>query len=99
VVTDDKMIYFRSNRKGGQVDSYRKASNGAGTEELLLERRVPESVSPDGKLLLYNRSGEKTAQDIWVLPLTPAGEKVESRVFLQARLAKPRANSLRMASG
>ena len=91
---DGSTLYFSSNRKGA-FDLFRKASNGAGTEELLLAdsaNKTPTSVSPDGKLLLYGRSGEKTLNDLWVLPLTPAqgGGKPEPRVFLQTPFAEQR---------
>jgi eukaryotic-like serine/threonine-protein kinase len=84
---DGNTLYFRTNRKIA-FDLFRKASNGTGTEELLLEdsvNKAPGSVSPDGKLLLYNRNAEKTLNDLWVLPLTQAqgGGKPEPQVFLQ----------------
>jgi Tol biopolymer transport system component len=83
---DGKTIYFASDRRHpGSSDLFRKASNGAGAEELVLgdsATKAPASVSPDGKLLLYGRRGEKTGNDMWVLPLTPGG-KPEPRVFLE----------------
>jgi Tol biopolymer transport system component len=71
-----------------QMDLFRKASNGAGAEELLLHdafEKISRSVSPDGKLLLYIRVGGKTGRDLWVLPLTPSqtGGQPEPRPFLQ----------------
>jgi serine/threonine protein kinase len=61
---DGKKIYFRSARKGvGGL--FRKDSNGAGAEELVLSDAVsksPDSVSPDGKLLLYGKAGEKASR-------------------------------------
>jgi serine/threonine protein kinase len=85
---DGSTLYFRSNRRG-KDDLFRKASNGAGDEELLFgdpANKFPSSVSPDGKLLLYSRTGEKTRLDLWALPLTavPAGGKPEPRVLLRA---------------
>jgi len=56
------------------ADLYRKASSGAGAEELLYADKLgksPKSWSPDGKFLLYTvNAGPKTGFDNWVLPLT-----------------------------
>ncbi len=85
---DGKTLYFVSARGKGNFNVYRKASNGTGAEELLLEDAVdksPTSFSPDGRLLLYSRNDPKTSSDIWILPLTQeaGGAKPEPRVFLQ----------------
>jgi eukaryotic-like serine/threonine-protein kinase len=84
---DGNTIYFGSSRRG-PVDLFRKASNGAAAEELALadpENKWPNSVSPDGQLLLYHSSSKKNRDDLWVLPLAPArsGGKPEPRVFVQ----------------
>lgn len=68
---DGGTVFFTSNRKG-HFDLYRKASSGAGSEELLVESnldKTPTSISPDGRFLLYHSVDPKTKQDIWVLPL------------------------------
>jgi eukaryotic-like serine/threonine-protein kinase len=71
-----RTIVFSSNRKG-HFDLYRKASNGAGSEELLYAdglNKYATSWSPDGKFLLYYggaRTG--TGTNIWVLP-APLGK-------------------------
>ena len=69
---DGSQIIFASGRKGrGHMDLYRKASSGAGTDEVLLEDdavKFPDSWSPDGKFILYLVSGTKT--DLFVLPLS-----------------------------
>jgi eukaryotic-like serine/threonine-protein kinase len=83
---DGSTLYFESSRRGAP-DLFRKTSNGAGAEELLLGdaiAKIPTSASPDGKLLLFERRGEQTGTDLWVLPLTPgpSGGKPEPRVFL-----------------
>ena len=68
---DGGTIFFTSNRKG-HFDLYRKASSGAGSEELLLESNLDKtatSISPDGRFLLYHTVDPKTKQDLWVLPL------------------------------
>jgi eukaryotic-like serine/threonine-protein kinase len=84
---DGNLLYFASNRHG-RFDIYRKAVNGATSEELLLghsaEFKFPNSVSPDGKLLLYAGTAQQTTFDMWVLPLThEKQQKVESQLFLQ----------------
>ena len=68
---DGASIFFTSNRKG-HFDLYRKASSGAGSEELLVESsldKTPTSISPDGRFLLYHAIDPKTKADVWVLPL------------------------------
>jgi Tol biopolymer transport system component len=68
---DGGTIVFNSNR-AGHFDLYRKASNGTGSDELLLGSnldKVPTSFSPDGRLLLYNVADPKTKGDVWVLPV------------------------------
>jgi serine/threonine protein kinase/Tol biopolymer transport system component len=68
---DGGTIFFTSNRKG-HFDLYRKASSGAGSEELLVESNLDKtatSISPDGRFLLYHAVDPKTKADLWVLPL------------------------------
>jgi dipeptidyl aminopeptidase/acylaminoacyl peptidase len=68
---DGGSIVFNSNRKG-HFDLYRKASSGAGSDELLVESdlyKTPTSFSPDGRVLLYNVTDPKTKGDVWVLTL------------------------------
>ena len=67
---DGTMLYFSSNPNGGPYKIFRKPSNGTGKVEPVLEDSesvFPSGVSPDGKLLLYQRSGR-----VWLLPLTGA---------------------------
>jgi Tol biopolymer transport system component len=80
---DGTRIVFSSNRKG-RLDLYQKRSNGAGSEEPLLETPLakgPSAWSPDGRFLLYQTQGLKTGLDIWVLPLD--GER-KPFVFVQS---------------
>ena len=68
---DGNRIVFDSNRKGRR-DLYIKASNGAGSEELLLETEQDKTAtdwSRDGRFLLYNSLDPQTSRDIWVLPM------------------------------
>jgi serine/threonine-protein kinase len=67
---DGGQVYFASDRKGVPA-IYRKASDGSGEAEPVLEldrTSVPTSISPDGRLLAYNHfpSG---GPDVWILPL------------------------------
>ncbi|MEO5925130.1 MAG: protein kinase [Bryobacteraceae bacterium] len=57
---DSKNVIFNSTRKG-HYDLYRKSADGSGAEELLYAddtEKVPVSLSPDGKFLLYFTGGE-----------------------------------------
>jgi len=68
---DGKYVVFASNRTG-RYELYRKTANGAGEDELLLQTdqdKFPTSWSRDGRFLLYNSIDQKTARDIWVLPM------------------------------
>ena len=58
--------------RGAKWGLYAKPANGAGSEERLIESDaavVATSWSPDGRYLVYSAVGEKTATDIWLLPL------------------------------
>ncbi|MCI0389300.1 MAG: winged helix-turn-helix domain-containing protein [Acidobacteria bacterium] len=69
---DGSRIVYCSNRKG-IFDLYQRASNGAGTEDVLLESNLtkyPTSWSRDGRFIIYYTSGDpKTRADLWVLPM------------------------------
>jgi Tol biopolymer transport system component len=68
---DGNRIAFDSNRKGHR-DLYLKPSNGASSEELLLESAQDKGVedwSRDGHFLLYHSIDPQTLYDIWVLPM------------------------------
>jgi len=83
---DSATVYFRSGRVDN-IQIYRKPWNSDGAEELLLSdgtSKTPDCVSADGKFMLFDRVGEKTKTDIWILPLAEHfGAKPEPRVFLQ----------------
>ena len=82
---DGKWVYFASNR-GGSYALFRKASDGVGAEELVFSDGSGSSagsITPDGKLMLYQRASAGNV-DIFVLPLTaPPGGKIEPYAFLQ----------------
>lgn len=60
----------------GRINIYRKAANGMGQAELLLEgtdksmQNWPNDLSPDGKLLLYSVGDQVGVAQLWELPLT-----------------------------
>jgi len=58
--------------RSGRNGLYRKASNGAGAEVVLLEpdgRRDLSDWSRDGRFLLFSQIESRTKSDLWVLPL------------------------------
>lgn len=72
---DSTKIVYGAQREGA-VDLYLKSSSGGGAEEALLKsktRKLPTDWSRDGRFLLYEDVDDKTARDIWVLPM--AGER------------------------
>jgi serine/threonine protein kinase len=69
---DGSRIVFGS-RRNGRWGLYSKASNGLGSEELLVESdalKTPMSWSADGKFVLYSVQDPKTLADVWALPLS-----------------------------
>jgi Tol biopolymer transport system component len=65
---DGTRIFFGS-RRNGLWGIYRKASDGSGTEELLIESEVlktPMDSTPDGGSIIYWTA---TTPNLWVLPL------------------------------
>jgi hypothetical protein len=82
-------VVFSSTRKG-HMDLYRHSSDGTGAEELLYADnldKTPDSISPDGKFLLYHAADPKTSLDLWVLPLTPPGSESGRKPFPFAQTA------------
>jgi eukaryotic-like serine/threonine-protein kinase len=68
---DGNRIAFSSN-KYGPTDLFQKASNGAGSAELLFKStnlKAPNDWSPNGQTIVYNEFDPKTNSDLWVLPL------------------------------
>ncbi|HEY6345884.1 MAG TPA: hypothetical protein VIY49_30725 [Bryobacteraceae bacterium] len=86
---DGSVLYFNSAQKG-VLDLFRKVSNGAANEELVFADHANKrwtSISPDGRLLLYDSFGEKPEGDIWVMS-SASGGKSEPRIFLQTPSSK-----------
>jgi Tol biopolymer transport system component len=68
---DGKDICWTSDRGTG-YQVFRKAASGTGEEELLASSDAlisPDSWSPDGKSILFDKYSTETKQDLWVLPL------------------------------
>jgi serine/threonine protein kinase len=68
---DGKVIAF-SGLRNGKWGLYRKAADGAGTEELLYESEtpvIPMTWSPDGGTLVFVNLHPQTNHDLWSLPL------------------------------
>jgi eukaryotic-like serine/threonine-protein kinase len=68
---DGTHIVFAANR-AGSFDLFRKASSGAGQEEVLLASGNDKYVSDwsrDGRFIAYYTPGTKGDFDLWILPL------------------------------
>jgi len=85
----NKVLFCRLRGGKAKAGIYEKASNGAGTDELLLApdssdvQVWPNDWSRDGHFILYSRGddpGLRSLADLWVLPLT--GER-KPRLFLR----------------
>ncbi len=67
---DGKNIAFTSNRNG-QMDLYIKPADSSAEEKLLLktdEYKIIQRWTKDGRFLLFDSTGPKTAPDVWALP-------------------------------
>jgi eukaryotic-like serine/threonine-protein kinase len=68
---DGSAVVFYSNRKNGFPQMYRKAANGAGSDESILDSITqdrPDDWSPDGKFIVFEPNVSVNA--LWVLPLS-----------------------------
>ena len=88
---DGTTILFGALQGKARTGIYRKPSNGAGGEELLLPSEkfdtpiFPTSWSRDGRFILYSRGVLTLSQaDIWILPL--AGDR-KPRLLVQTPVA------------
>ncbi len=83
----NSVIYQAGWASSGGQTIYRKAANGAGAEEILIQQGPdsagnigPNGVSSDGRFLIYEDGRAKTGIDLFVLTLT--GDRKPS-VYLQ----------------
>ena len=70
-----RLIFSFASLSSGSYSSdiYQKPAGGNGQEELLLHSGLngfPGDWSPDGKWIVYEQTGQKTANDLWLLPLS-----------------------------
>jgi hypothetical protein len=74
---DGSKIVFVRGGNSNTGDLYLKASDMSGSEQMLLKAGgLPLSWSRDGRFLLYQTTANpKTRTDVWVLPMTGAGER------------------------
>jgi eukaryotic-like serine/threonine-protein kinase len=76
---DSKTIFYSSVSKG-VFQIYAKAADGSSSERLVLESAdataYPNSVSPDGRYLVYERrlNQSETGDHIWALPVSGDGK-------------------------
>ena len=70
---DGGRVIYGFDRTGGR-DLYWKRADGAGAEDLLADVpnlfNNPNSVSPDGRVLVYRSLSGESGEDLWALPLT-----------------------------
>jgi dipeptidyl aminopeptidase/acylaminoacyl peptidase len=70
---DSSQIIFASNRKGGFSQLYRKAANGEGGDESLLDSNTtdrPDDWSPDGRFIMYEPN--MSLASLWLAPVRRA---------------------------
>jgi eukaryotic-like serine/threonine-protein kinase len=70
---DSRTIVFRD-----VVALFRKDASGAGEEQRVTESvslQVPTDWSRDGRLILFHQFSPGTRSDLWVLPVTPEGNR------------------------
>ena len=74
---DGRELFFSSERGAGTARLYRRRPDQGGAATLLLDAKANayvESVSPDGKRLVYLTGGPPRNDTVWALPLTGGGE-------------------------
>jgi serine/threonine protein kinase len=67
---DNSFLAFSSDRDANVFNLYRRTSNGAGKDELLMKSdhiKYPDDWSADGRWLLFEENDPKTRKDLWVL--------------------------------
>jgi len=75
---DGKLLAFASDRDGGLASIYRKASSGAGEDELIVKTRsatFPEDWSPDQQALTMGHATPGRAMGIWLWSTSGEGKE------------------------
>ena len=71
---DGRWVLYGSDRSGGR-QIHRKRADGSGGEDAIGHVpnlfNDPNTVSPDGSVLVYRSLSGETSEDLWLLPLTP----------------------------
>ena len=68
---DSASVVFASDRTG-KSNVYRKAANGGGDDELLVQMpqgTFPKDVSPDGRFVLFILDNVPRGTNVWMMPL------------------------------
>ena len=80
---DGSTIYYSSSGGTRGPGGVFKIAATGGEEKLISERfAFPRQTTPDGRFMIFSERGEKTRLDIWMLPLTPAGDPAAEPVPL-----------------
>ena len=82
-----QIAYCAGNSNNTDIGIYRKASSGAGEQELLLKTgqiNCPQDWSHDGKYLLY-AVAERNKVDLWVLPMTVKPSDAKPILYLTSQ--------------
>ncbi len=90
---DGSSVIFSSDRQG-KFGLYRRASSGAGSEEVLLKSDLSIHASDwsrDGQYIAYYVNDPKTQGDLWIMPMNSTNER-KPFPFLQTEFNETRAN-------
>jgi eukaryotic-like serine/threonine-protein kinase len=70
---NERVVYYSA--RDGQMRLFTRAASGAGPEDVLAEFEpeirapLPQTVSPDGRILIFEPGRFKTGRDLMILPL------------------------------
>ena len=91
-VWDGDWIVFSSSRSGKE-GLWRKRADGSGELNMILEheggRLIPQSVSDDGKILLYVQRGKRGNVDVWVKNMDDTSDQGKPLLDSQFDEARP----------
>jgi Tol biopolymer transport system component len=81
-------IAFSTMSESARYELYQKSASGAGKEEVLLHGGINTFAtdwSRDGQLIVYSQTGDKTGDDLWLLPVDEHGKPGKPSKYLQTR--------------